>query len=428
MKDAILNAREKRYQYQKKLLKRHNKLITFSLTPPGNRKVTKNYTKYFSFVSKIFEENFKKILFKKDEIIDDGGYQTTYFFKKDISLLKKQFVEFENIYIFNIIDIDIITVEAGIMRRRDLGLSERKCIVCKKGSSKECFINENHSISDVRKEYLKRAKRIVSIKKIKKNLKRQLKNSLFIELTTTPKYGLVDLMGKGIHKDMDFKLFEKSIDVICNDIDILFDLGINTLRIREKVTLNNIRKKGKIIEDKMFKITKGINTLKGGIFIYSLIFFSIGFAITHNEDIEPNSIFGYIKNITNKITDELSNKNLKSFSRLCYDKYNVTGIRGEVENGLSSVRKVLNINLKYQSINELSLRRFLYLFKNCDDTQVIKKIGLKLYRKIQKNIDPSNCNLNEELEKYRLYVEKYHFSAGGVADLLSVVFFMGTVA
>ncbi|MCD6578760.1 triphosphoribosyl-dephospho-CoA synthase [bacterium] len=429
--EAILNAREKRFEYQRKLLKKEHQIITFSLTPPGNRKNTRNYEKYFFSVGKLFEKNFRNILRISHNFNDKAGYENIYILKKmngELKDLKRRFIEFENTHVFNITDIDILFANNKNLKRADIGVDPRKCIVCNKGSSKICMTKNQHSINEVKREYNNRVERFLAKENIKKVLVNKLRDALTTELNTTPKHGLVDPLDSGIHEDMDHALFEVSIDIICRDIFKIFDLGSETIQIEKGATLKEIRSIGKKIEDAMFKRTNGVNTLKGGIFIFSFIFFTLGYLYFHKSDIfSIEDIIHTVKSIAEDVTEELKSNNLGSYSKKCFDKYGITGIRGEIENGFPTIVKLFNEKFQYKSLNELNLRRFLFIFKHCEDTQVIKNIGIKMYKEIQKNIEPHNPNIHEEIDRYGNYVKKYFYSAGGTADLLALFIFLDSV-
>ncbi len=131
--------------------------------------------------------------------------------------------------------------------------------------------------------------------------------------------------------------------------------------------------------------------------------------------------------IARRLTQELKDSDLMSTSTLMYRQYGITGIRGEMENGLSSVWRSLDEDISSFSMNELLLRRFLMLFALTDDTQAYKKVPGDILDKMKRDLDPKGRDLEKEIGIFRNAVEKWSFSAGGTADLLATSIFLENV-
>ena len=422
----ILKARERRYAVHLELLKAIPNILTISLTPPGNRKNTAAYEKYFRYAVNYLEKVFYGKISELDHIIDEAGYQKIYKFDRIGPLkLKLSLVKLESLYIFSIIDMDILSND-GEFKRSAIGLPPRKCIVCNRGSSKACSTGNKHNITEIRTEYFKVMKRIKGIPEVKKKLGNLIRTSLMAELATTPKPGMVDLLGRGIHSDMDLSTFTLSAELLALRLPDLFKAGTMYPGVRRGL-LKIIREEGLKVEKKMFKATKGINTHKGALFIFSIILFSLGQLWVEKKNVSRSLLEQRIKLIAKRLTEELKDSDLMSTSALMYRQYGITGIRGEMENGLSSVWRVLDEDISSFSMNELLLRRFLMLFAFTEDTQAYKKVPGDILDKMKRNLDPKGRNLEKEIGIFRNAVEKWSFSAGGTADLLATSIFLENV-
>ncbi len=124
-------------------------------------------------------------------------------------------------------------------------------------------------------------------------------DALYLELSLSPKPGLVTPISTNRHNDMDFFMMFESIPLIrkylhglmniCDDIfygeNDVIEILINK-KLNDEFLLNyffdNLKSKierfihfGVLIEKQMFSMSKGVNTYKGIIFTYSILFISI---------------------------------------------------------------------------------------------------------------------------------------------------------
>ena len=135
--------------------------------------------------------------------------------------------------------------------------------------------------------------------------------SMLVEVSVTPKPGLVDRNNSGAHKDMDFFTFMKSAASLARSFEEFseagFESGIKFLKFNftnkniknsaDEVLQNLfpvIRKIGIKAEKKMFKATNGINTHKGEIFSLGVFCACAGFLSGMKEKItaEKNKFSG----------------------------------------------------------------------------------------------------------------------------------------
>jgi len=263
--------------------------------------------------------------------------------------------------------------------------------------------------------------------------------SILLELSCTPKPGLVDRFNSGANRDMDFNIFIQSTSALAYGFYQLTQLGMDYSNKNETMLLS-LRKIGLDIEKKMFEATGGINTQKGLIFLEGLICVSAGSLDKEGMLLSPENICQRVK----KISEGVVHKELGS---LCYSfqegklthgeklflKYGVTGIRGEVERGFPTVREkglpTLQVGLKDGlSFNDASVQSLIHIMTVAEDTNVIYRSNLDFLKnyvqeKAREIIDLGGMYTSkgrksiQDLDKYFI---KKGINPGGSADLLAV--------
>lgn len=160
-----------------------------------------------------------------------------------------------------------------------------------------------------------------------------VEKAVYYEVFAAPKPGLVDSLSSGAHSDMNILKFVKSADVIIPFFTYLFKEGL-TYQEELKNMLLKYRAEGLKTEEKMFSVTKGINTHKGLIFLMGLISFAAGYAYTQKKYINAQTISDIIIKITkdfisNEIENILKKDHDHSHGEEVYLKYGAGGARQE---------------------------------------------------------------------------------------------------
>ncbi|MCX7951581.1 MAG: triphosphoribosyl-dephospho-CoA synthase CitG [Clostridiales bacterium] len=252
-----------------------------------------------------------------------------------------------------------------------------------------------------------------------------------LEVLTHPKPGLVTPFSNGSHNDMNYVTFIKSAKSIAPFLELFVKAGFN----KEEDILKELRKVGLEAEKEMFKATNGINTHKGLIFILGIISAAYGNLIYTNEGISKERLSNKVKNITRGIVErELKNNNyqLTNGQKIFY-KYGITGIRGEVEQGLQSIFNyalpTLKSYIKKLDLNDALVNTLLSLMAVVDDTTVVHRSdldGLMFVKKISQealNLDGMlTKDGRQHIEKMNQEFIKRRISPGGCADLLSATY------
>ena len=397
----ILEDREKKNRYIHKYINDYQ-VITLKANIPGTNKRSKEAYLLLNY--------FDKLLFRKNlnvwEILDGAdGPMYIYLTSKEQSL-KNEMIKVEESALGRFVDIDVFNGSISENRR-----NLRKCYICDLPAA-VCGRQQNHSKEELT-EYIYTT--------IKNHLSKLIKNlcdeCIMEELNIHPKFGLVTPYTSGSHNDMTYETMIAAKDAIldsfvemfnysydCDDIDSIFKysrlIGLNA-------------------EKKMNEATNNVNAYKGLIFVLGLFVSSIGYKVSHlNQNVD---IFEVIKIMTKDITRELKDGN-DTFGKIAYQKYKITGARGEAQSGFPHVKYVIeNFNL----INELDKYKVIfYLIANIEDTVLLKRAGsYDRYLSIRKlfNCDVVTYELVNELDN-RLKTNNVSF--GGAADLLIVCLFL----
>lgn len=173
----------------------------------------------------------------------------------------------------------------------------------------------------------------------------------------------------------------------------------------------------------MFFATGGIYTHKGANFIFGIILS----AITYGNYPNLNNLIILIKQMTcGLVKNELENlRDFKTFGEIMYRDYSITGIRGEVEQGLPLVTKI-SLPIMFEPFSlEINMKKaLLALLSSNDDTNMLKRVdisGLQLEKKLaSQEFESLDVHLNYMNDTFI----KLNLNPGGSADLLAVTHFL----
>ncbi|HPG92172.1 MAG TPA: triphosphoribosyl-dephospho-CoA synthase [Clostridia bacterium] len=247
--------------------------------------------------------------------------------------------------------------------------------------------------------------------------------SLYEELDTTPKPGLVDRVSSGAHSDMSYPLFVESIKAIT---PYLREFAVLALGNTDTHSLAlSLKETGKKAEKAMFAATKNINTHKGAIFALGMI---IGALVSKNVDgvTGIKALSRQIKNFALELEPLLENGTHGSLMR---EKY---GVRGAFGQALDGYEKVLNTTLplfceyplKGYSKNDTNILVLLKLITILDDTNVLYRVGESKYKIARDKASALLDKFSQEtLQCLCVSYKENNISFGGCADMLMLSIF-----
>ena len=394
----ILTNREEKNLYLKKYLNDYF-VITLKCNIPGSNKNLSIAYLLINYFDKILN-NYGYI--KNDVLDGPDGPMYIYLVSKDTQNdLKETMVKIEELPLGRFIDIDVYC-NLKSENRKNL----RKCYICNDDAF-ICIRQRKHTLDELL-EYMNKETLI----HFSKYIKQICDESIMTELNIHPKFGLVTPFTNGSHKDMDYELMIKAKESILDAFVQMFYIGYQNHDLN--IIFNNIRKIGIDAEENMLRTTKGINAYKGLIFALGLVVTAVGFKLSHYND-EIN-IFEFIKKMTYGLTNELKS-GLDTYGKIAYQKYRISGARGEAEAGFPNVQNLIS----YSKTESSKLNWLIYLISNVDDTVLLKRCGsLESYNNVKELFKKQNLDIN----KLDQYCQKNNLSFGGAADLLIVTIFI----
>jgi holo-ACP synthase/triphosphoribosyl-dephospho-CoA synthase len=442
----ILNARDERVKKQRELIEKYKKpLISYTLNIAGSIKRSPLFDVIFDEGLHLIQSEIENSLLFKEIKRESTGNIAYLVVDDKIVTLKKKMVEIEkHSHVARLYDIDVIKLDFKPFSRKEIGIDERCCIICKRPYM-ECRINKSHSIDEV----MSTTQNIVK-EEFAKVISNIASYCLIAELSTTPKPGLVDRMNNGSHCDMNYELFLKSINSIT---PYLKEEYLASLKIKDKNELfMQMKNIGLMAENAMMIATNGINTHKGAFFSLSNIGCGICYLLANDEELTDKNIRLFVTEFSLWAQDHNVNHNSNGYK--VREVNRTFGIYYEAIKGYSSIfdccDKYLNAfkdeKYKYVShlynyekfdyfsfnkiIEEQSLRIFCTLLSCVDDSNIIHRGGLDALcdmHKQFKELDDENIGISDlksTLYKFDLLFIEANLSPGGTADLLSIALFI----
>jgi len=262
--------------------------------------------------------------------------------------------------------------------------------------------------------------------------------ALMYEVCTTPKPGLVDRANNGSHKDMDIYTFIDSSSVLTPYFRDFVLTGILYCNDEPQQLFDRIRYLGTLAEDEMLSATNNVNTHKGLIFSMGIICTALGYIYANEEIQNINNILELCKKMTVKVKEDFNDvnlKNAKTKGEKLFAQYGITGIRGEVASGFSSIKKyglpvLKSLREKGYSLNDAGGLTLLNLIANIRDTNIISRSDIKTQEQVQldlkalietKKIENVDVAILNRIDEQFILM---NISPGGCADLLALTFML----
>lgn len=268
---------------------------------------------------------------------------------------------------------------------------------------------------------------------------RYLTQAILLEVYTDPKPGLVTRKSNGSHSDMSIFTFAMSSAVLSKAFYDMYEIG-RSHSGDEQSLLKAIREYGKGAEKELLHATKGVNTQRGILFAGGVISAAAGYAVQKNFGNENNqNSVATVINLVKKMTEGLVARELAgnhdepaTAGEKLYRYYDVTGIRGEVEEGFPSIMQygLPAMNEAFErgaSINDALVHSLLALMTVAEDSNVIWRSDMLTAEEVKtiaydilKDGSVFTEKGRQAIAEACAYFERRRISPGGCADLLSV--------
>ena len=371
--------------------------VTFTLNIAGEKKRSALSDFVFNAELERAEAVLKNAIYT-EKIETAAGICAFFVLNENAAVLKEKCVALEDEKNGRLFDFDV-TDENGTCLSRN---APRKCLICER-PAKECGRNRSHPLSEIERKTDE-----ILCAFAAEYLGKRAEAALFEELSLTPKPGLVDRNGSGAHSDMDFGLFEKSIDAIAPFFEKAVMNGLSGGGMKE------LEKLGTEAESAMFAATNGVNTHKGAVFLFLLLLSAYGKCLRNG-----GSVFSEVSALAGK--KELP---LGTHGALIREKYGKVGAVYEAKNGFPLV----SLGTEMLEDGESELRTLFKIMSLCEDTTVLYRGGKEAldFVKVsaEKALSLSENELLKESERLDKEFTKRKISPGGSADILALSIFL----
>lgn len=361
-------------------------------------------------------------------------------------VIKRIAMKIEEQYPFaRLLDIDVFTGDGQLLSRQDEGQG-RGCFVCA-GQTVVCMREQKHTqvgldqaVGKMLNQFRAYESRFVS--PIAQQLGALAIEAMLYEVTCTPAPGLVDRINSGAHIDMDFYSFMASSSSLATTMVKCAQAGVQHEDSLQSL-LPVLRIVGVEGEQAMLAVTQGVNTQKGLVFLLGIMAGVAGWLGGQERLVTAETVLNSVAQmVTGIVKRELSSATAKSAQGLTagenlYLKYGISGIRGELEEGLPAVsgkalpalRAALNKGL---SVNDALVQTLLVLMTCVDDTTVMHrhdpdKMRVWVRQKAQAVLALGGMQTTEGRKSCEALDQEFishNVSPGGVADLLAVTWFL----
>lgn len=432
----ILSAREARVRRQQALLAEYRApLLCFTMNIAGPVKTTPLIERGFYEGLELLDSRLpkEKLLFRESRVLPTGceGY---YVISMPAGELKQLCAHMEEKHpLGRLFDMDVIDTDGAKLERK----TERGCMVCG-AAGRVCAARRAHCV-----EQLQAVTSQMLMQYFRNRDQEQVASlavqSLIDEVHTTPKPGLVDRRNNGSHKDMDVCLFEISARALQSYFKACVQIGQETAHLLPEETFPLLRAAGLEAEKTMFSATGGVNTHKGAIYTLGILCGSVGRLWSAEKPIAGNNdILAECARVAHtSVQKDLTSAKGKTAGEQLYLQQGIRGIRGEVAEGLPSVR---NIGLPYFqqalaegfSENDAGVYTLLHLIANVTDTNLYKrggKAGAQWAAKAASELlSTAQYPAIRQIEGLDDGFIARDLSPGGCADLLAATYFLQKLA
>ncbi len=443
--EDILAGKEARYNRQKAFREQYKTaLVSITINMPGPVKDLPIIRRLRDYAVQVVKKRLSVI--GEEEVNLMTGPEALLAVQDEGRFVKGITVEIEEQYSFaRLLDIDVFDVSGQLLSRQEKGQG-RGCFVCG-GETVMCMREQKHVQADLQLAVGKmlnefRAYETRFVSPAAEKLGALAVEAMLYEVTCTPAPGLVDRINSGAHHDMDFYSFMASSAALvmpmarCAQAGISHEEGIESL-------LAVLRIVGLEGEKAMLRATGGVNTQKGLVFLLGIMAGVAGFLSRQKPSVTAKDVLQSAGQMVAGIVEmELMSANdkpekMRTAGEKLYIKYGITGIRGELAQGLPAVEKEALPALRQGlgnglSINDALVQTLLILMTCVDDTTVMHrhdpdKMRVWVRQKVQAVLEVGGMETDEgrkQCEELDLEFIEHNVSPGGVADLLAVTWFL----
>lgn len=431
----ILQARENRAAKQQALLQQYKKpLLCFTMNIPGPKKLDRDIAIGFFVGTRLLTDALGRcaVLHREEHQLITGceGYYVVDMPAKDLKALAIDLEDTDPIG--RLFDLDVLDTDGRKLSREELGYPRRKCLLCDEDAM-VCASTRAHKLEELtdRTGFLLY---LAARNWLSEYIGAKAYGALLLEVSTTPKPGLVDRNNKGAHPDMGMKHFFASANALRSYLCKFAESGYLTRDLDPAEAFAKLREIGKEAENAMFQATHGVNTHKGAIFSLGLLCAAAGRTdpFSWSEESLLNQCAALCQNVL-KDFEGITEENAHTEGERLFAQYGITGVRGQAKDGFPAVQEVglpvFREGLKQGlSVNDAGCATLLHLIAATDDTNLIHRSDRQTQLQVRQDIADllkqtpyPALSAIEELDSS--FIER-NLSPGGSADLLAMTYFL----
>lgn len=251
--------------------------------------------------------------------------------------------------------------------------------------------------------------------------------ALYFEVKAYPKPGLVSFIDSGAHRDMNGETFYRSLFTLRH---YFYDIAVQGLAHR---SYDDLRRIGVEAERRMLHKTAGINTHRGAIFALGVLAVSVSRLIKEKRHFAPHDLYQQLIKDWRVILQHHQTEQ-SSHGAIVRQNHQVVDAKQMARDGYAVVFHLLTSFLAlYQQtlcLDKSCLFAYLQLLSAVDDTNVLYRkgtAGLLFARQKAQEILAIECLDTRQQQAMELHMlfSREGISPGGVADLISVLLFIG---
>ena len=268
---------------------------------------------------------------------------------------------------------------------------------------------------------------VESNKKIARKIAKIAIRSLYFEIKAYPKPGLVSFIDSGAHQDMNGETFYRSLFALRHYFYAI------TLQGLANQSFEALRQTALNAELQMMNKTAGVNTHRGAIFALGILCISAARITKEKARFTQVELYQQLRNDWSSLLQQ-HHPERTSHGAWVRQAYQVVDARQMAIEGYELVFQLLSSFIalyeKTKSLDKSCLFAYLVLLTKMDDTNVLFRKGMEGLHLAKKkahevlSIDCLDTRQKEALNIHQLF-SREGISPGGVADLLSVLLFMG---
>jgi holo-ACP synthase/triphosphoribosyl-dephospho-CoA synthase len=416
-------------------------VLTFSLNIPGSVKDSNRIRKIFRAGIERIEQEF--LIEKSQSFYEETGLYSFFLIREEPNRLKEICCQIENEGSFHRLwdlDVNDSMGKAVALAERRQG---RKCFLCDQLSS-QCMRNQLHSQEEVFRQvenlfydFFAQASRRISA--TAERYGACATEAALFEAASFPSPGLVDPLDSGSHSDMDYFTFLRSTAALSLGFARFAEAGIQHQgQVQELLPV--LRRIGMEAEEEMFGATSGVNTQKGLLFSLGLVLGATGFLVRKDNKVSIEGIQAVVKEMTTGLVEaelrRLRQKEKLTAGEMIYQKFSLSGIRGEVEGGFPSVFQVglpaleralamgcdLHQSLMLTLVSLMSVVEDTTILWRSPELETLKWVQDKAKQFMGSKVLES-ANWRKAMEELNQEFIAKNISPGGSADLVAVTWY-----